>query len=116
MAEVAELVALGFLLSGAFLSMVAGVGLLRFPDLLSRMHAAAKPQVLGVLLILVGIELRTFPDVNAGILLLVALFQVLTVPVAAHIVARTAYRTGRSPAQNLVRDELAGDDPRDRAT
>ncbi|MDS1269878.1 monovalent cation/H(+) antiporter subunit G [Lipingzhangella sp. LS1_29] len=106
MAELVEAVALGCLLAGAALSLVAGVGLLRFPDLLTRLHAATKPQVLGVLLILAGIELRTFPEINAGILLLVAFFQVLTVPVAAHLVARTAYRTGRGRASNLTRDDL----------
>ncbi|MEV2275724.1 monovalent cation/H(+) antiporter subunit G [Nocardiopsis sp. NPDC049922] len=99
------------LLVGAALSLVAGVGLVRFPDLLSRMHTAAKPQVLGLLLVLVGIGLRIAPQdtgvFNVGTLILVGLFQVLTVPVAGHIAARVAYRTGRIREDLLATDELA---------
>ena len=49
---VADVLAGACLISGALLSLAAGVGLLRFPDLLSRMHAATKPQVLGLFLLL----------------------------------------------------------------
>ena len=41
-------------MAGALLGLAAGIGVLRFPDALSRMHAATKPQVLGVLLLLLG--------------------------------------------------------------
>jgi multicomponent Na+:H+ antiporter subunit G len=108
---VLDWVAILCILAGAMLSLVAGVGLVRFPDLLSRMHTAAKPQILGLLLVLVGIGIRLFPvETNVfsvGTLLLVALFQVLTVPVAGHITARVGYRTGRIDESLLVRDELA---------
>ena len=46
------------LLGGAFLAFAAGVGVLRFPDLLARMHAGTKPQVLGLVLVLLGLALR----------------------------------------------------------
>ncbi len=52
--SVLDVVALGCLLAGAFLCLTAGLGLVRFPDVLSRMHAGTKPQVLGVLLVMVG--------------------------------------------------------------
>ena len=48
--QIADVIAGACLLAGAFLCLTAGVGLLRFPDVLSRMHAGTKPQVLGVLL------------------------------------------------------------------
>ncbi|CAL9464735.1 Na(+)_H(+) antiporter subunit G [Nocardiopsis dassonvillei] len=109
---VLDWIAIVCLLSGALLSAVAAVGLVRFPDLLSRMHAAAKPQVLGMLLVLVGIGLRLVPVeetnvFNVGTLLLVGLFQVVTIPVAGHIAARVGYRTGRIRQDLLVRDDLA---------
>ncbi|MFD6095103.1 monovalent cation/H(+) antiporter subunit G [Nocardiopsis flavescens] len=109
---VLDWIAILCLLAGALLSLVAAVGLIRFPDLLSRMHTAAKPQVLGMLLVLVGIGLRLIPVeetnvFNAGTLLLVGLFQVVTIPVAGHIAARVGYRTGRIRADLLTRDELA---------
>ena len=44
-------------LLGAFLCFAAAVGLVRFPDVLSRMHAATKPQTLGLILFAVGVEL-----------------------------------------------------------
>lgn len=107
---VLDWVAVLCLLAGAMLSFVASVGLIRFPDLLSRMHTAAKPQVLGLLLVLVGIGLRLAPVetgiFTVGMLLVVGLFQVITVPVAAHIAARVGYRTGRIDEDLLVTDEL----------
>ena len=42
------------LVAGALLGLAAAIGLVRFPDLLSRMHAATKPQVLGLLLVVLG--------------------------------------------------------------
>ncbi|WP_047870101.1 monovalent cation/H(+) antiporter subunit G [Nocardiopsis sp. RV163] len=108
---VLDWVAILCILAGAALSLVAAVGLLRFPDLLSRMHTAAKPQILGLLLVLVGIGIRLIPvETNVfsvGTLLLVALFQIVTVPVAGHIAARVGYRTGRIDEELITRDELA---------
>jgi multicomponent Na+:H+ antiporter subunit G len=110
--NVLDWIAILCILAGAMLSFVAGVGLIRFPDLLSRMHAAAKPQVLGLLLVLVGIALRILPQEETGVfgigtLLLVGLFQIVTVPVAGHIAARVGYRTGRIRQDLVVTDELA---------
>lgn len=94
------------LLIGAALSFAASVGLIRFPDLMSRMHTAAKPQIMGLALILLGIGLRLFPDPRVGILVLVLLFQILSVPVASHIAGRIAYRTGRIRPDLTEVDEL----------
>ncbi|MFE1167883.1 monovalent cation/H(+) antiporter subunit G [Nocardiopsis sp. NPDC058789] len=110
--NVLDWIAILCILAGALLSLVAAVGLIRFPDLLSRMHAAAKPQVLGLLLVLVGIALRLVPQeetgtFSIGTLILVGLFQVVTVPVAGHIAARVGYRTGRIREDLVVTDELA---------
>lgn len=106
MNAVLDWIAAGCLLVGALLSFAAGVGLVRLPDLLSRMHTTAKPQVLGLILILAGIGIRLAPDPRVGVLLLVALFQVMTVPVATHIAARVTYRTSRVRSDLLVVDEL----------
>ncbi|MFC4066355.1 monovalent cation/H(+) antiporter subunit G [Actinoplanes subglobosus] len=97
------------LLGGALLSLAAGVGLLRFPDLLSRMHAATKPQVLGLLLILAGTAIRLGTAVDITTLVLVGVFQLVTAPVAAHMVGRTAYRARLFRRDLLLADELADD-------
>lgn len=106
---VADVVAAVCLLGGAFLAFAAGMGLARFPNLLSRMHAATKPQVLGLLLMLLGLGLRLRSGPIVWMLVLVALFQMLTAPVAAHMVARAGYRTGKVDPGELVVDELTRD-------
>lgn len=94
------------LILGAMLSFVAGVGLLRFPDVLSRMHAATKPQVLGLLFILLGVALQLRTSLDITTLVLVGMFQLLTAPVAAHMVGRAAYRAGQVREDLLLIDEL----------
>jgi multicomponent Na+:H+ antiporter subunit G len=88
------------------MSLGAAIGLLRFPDLLSRMHAATKPQVLGLFLLLaaIGLQMRTWwvwP-----VLVVAWIFQLLTVPVSAHMVGRAGYRTKHLHRELLTADEL----------
>ncbi|MEQ4520384.1 monovalent cation/H(+) antiporter subunit G [Pseudarthrobacter sp. B907] len=95
-----------FMVLGAVMSLGAAIGLLRFPDLMSRMHAATKPQVLGLFLLLcaVGLQLRTWwvwP-----VLVVAWIFQLLTVPVSAHMVGRAGYRTKHLHPELLSADEL----------
>ncbi|WP_199423088.1 monovalent cation/H(+) antiporter subunit G [Actinotalea solisilvae] len=97
------------LLGGSLLAFSAGVGLLRFPDLLARMHTAAKPQVLGLVLLMLGLGLRLRDGHVLWMLVLVVLFQMLTSPVAAHMVSRAGYRTGKVRNELLVVDELTRD-------
>lgn len=103
---VLDVAALLCLLAAVVLSVAAGVGLLRFPDALSRLHAATKPQIFGLLLVIAAIALdqRSFGTLLA--LVPVFVFQSLTAPVAAHMVGRAAYRTGQVGAETLVIDEL----------
>src|SRR6478609_5673318 len=95
-----------FMVVGALMSLAAAIGLLRFPDLMSRMHAATKPQVLGLFLLLaaIGLQMRTWwvwP-----VLVVAWIFQLLTVPVSAHMVGRAGYRTKHLHPELLSIDEL----------
>ena len=110
MSGVLDVVAGACLIVGALLSLSAGVALMRFPDLLSRMHAATKPQVLGLLLVLLGCGLRLREAVDVTTLILVAVFQMATAPVAAHMIGRSGYRAGLAREDLLVVDDLAGAD------
>ncbi|WP_181764460.1 monovalent cation/H(+) antiporter subunit G [Streptomyces albidus (ex Kaewkla and Franco 2022)] len=101
----ADVAAAVCMVTGAVLCVLAGIGLLRLPDVLTRMHAGTKPQTFGLLLVLIGAGLRLRSGVDMGTLVLVGLFQLLTVPVAAHMVARAAYRAGRVDREHLVVDE-----------
>ena len=57
MSAVLDIVGAIFLLLGAMLCFAASVGLVRFPDVLTRMHAATKPQTLGLLFVVIGVAL-----------------------------------------------------------
>ena len=107
MTAVADWLGGACLLAGALLSLAAGIGVLRFPDVLDRMHAATKPQVLGVLLLLLGLALRLRTPRDLGMIALVGIFQLATAPVAAQMVGRAAYRSGRVDRALLDTDELA---------
>jgi multicomponent Na+:H+ antiporter subunit G len=107
MSQIADVVAGACLLAGAFLCLTAGVGLVRFPDVLSRMHAGTKPQVLGVLLVMAGGAIRLQGLAASWMLLLVAAFQLLTAPVSAHMISRVAYRRRHVRRDLLLVDELA---------
>lgn len=105
-ADVADVVAGVCLVIGALLTLIAAIGILRFPDVLTRMHSATKPQVLGLLLILVALGLRLRDPSTIGLLALVALFQLVTSPIASHMVGRASFRAGQVRRDLLVVDEL----------
>ncbi|MDK3257020.1 monovalent cation/H(+) antiporter subunit G [Blastococcus capsensis] len=107
---VGDVVAVVLLLLGALLCLTAGIGLVRFPDVLTRMHAGTKPQVLGVLLIMVAGAIRLQGWSATWMLLLVAVFQLLTAPVSAHMISRVAYRRRHVRRDLLLVDELRADD------
>lgn len=94
------------LLLGVAFALLAGLGLLRFPDVFSRMHAATKPATLGLLCVVLGAALQMEDGSDAVKLLLVGAFQFLTAPVAAHMIGRAAYRSGAGDRAHLVVDEL----------
>jgi multicomponent Na+:H+ antiporter subunit G len=100
-------------LLGALLALAAAIGLLRLPDVLSRMHAATKPQTAGLVLVVVGAALLLRTSVDTWMLVLVGAFQLITAPVTAHLVGRLAYRSGGVREDLLHRDDLADreDDP-----
>jgi multicomponent Na+:H+ antiporter subunit G len=74
------------------------------------MHAVTKPQVLGLVLLLtaVGLRVRSWPAIT--LLVLVIIFQLLTGPVAAHMVGRAAYRRRDVPRSARGPDAAASSD------
>ncbi|WP_045233479.1 monovalent cation/H(+) antiporter subunit G [Deinococcus pimensis] len=94
------------ILVGAFFVLAAAVGVLRFPDLYSRLHASSKLVTLGSAGIFVGAML-TFSSVEVTTVLVAILaFQFLTTPLAAYMIAQAAYRRGLRPRlESEDRDE-----------
>lgn len=94
------------ILLGAFLSLSAGIGLLRFPDMIARLHAQSKPQAAGLLFILIGLALQ---QTNWGTVLFIfpiLLFQFITTPAAGIVLARGGYRSKHYENVPLYVDEL----------
>ena len=89
-----ELAAAVTLLAGAALCLTGAIGVQRFPDILLRMHAAAKPVSLGIVLPLAGAALRVRNGHDVLQIVLIAALQLLTTPIAAHLVGRAAFRAG----------------------
>ncbi|GAB3623096.1 monovalent cation/H(+) antiporter subunit G [Mariniluteicoccus endophyticus] len=89
---VADVVGLALLFLGALLCLASAIGIVRLDGLFMRMHAASKPQVLGVLLVLAGLALRLRSPFDLGMLFLVGVFQLFTVPASSHMLARAHHR------------------------
>jgi multicomponent Na+:H+ antiporter subunit G len=95
------------LLAGCGLAVLAGVGLVRFPDVFARMHAATKPATLGLVLVAVGAMFRVERLSDVSKLALVVAIQFLTAPVGAHLVGRAAYWAGGALDPSTDPDDLA---------
>lgn len=105
-----EVAAAALLLLGAALALLAGVGLNRFDSVYARIHAATKAVTLGLLLVLIGSALLVGDLGDVAKLALVGVLQLVTAPVAAHMLGRAAHRTGEPLGQSSGLDELAGRD------
>ncbi|WP_110588090.1 monovalent cation/H(+) antiporter subunit G [Microbacterium suaedae] len=101
-----ETVALVLVLCGAVLCLTASIGLLRFRDVPSRLHAATKPQVLGLLFIAGGVAVAFQSWAVVAFLVPIVLIQLAASPIAAHIVGRQAYRNGSIDRDTILIDEL----------
>jgi multicomponent Na+:H+ antiporter subunit G len=99
--------ALGYTLMGTGLVFfwISGVGLIRMPDLFTRMHAGTKATTLGLLLMLLGAA--CVAPQWAPKLLLLAVFVLLTNPLSSSVLARAAYRSGTDTVP-LGHDACAG--------
>lgn len=91
---------------GSSLVLVACVGLIRLPDLYTRMHASTKPATLGVTLTVAALAIHAGELGIAVRGLLVVLFFLLTAPVAAHRLAHAAWLAGVPRWSGTVRDDL----------
>lgn len=95
--DVLQYVAAVVLVAGSAFSLLAAVGMLRLPDLYTRMHAASKAGVVGAGLILIAVALVSLDPPVVLRAILGVLFLVLTTPVSAHLLARAAYQAGIRP-------------------
>jgi multicomponent Na+:H+ antiporter subunit G len=92
-----EIVAALFVLLGGAFTLIASVGVIRLPDVLTRMHASTKAGVLGASLVLVATA-TVFGDISTIAKCVAAiLFLLLTAPIAAHMIGRASLDRDRHP-------------------
>ncbi|WP_010650984.1 monovalent cation/H(+) antiporter subunit G [Oceanobacillus massiliensis] len=94
-------------LVGTFFILSASIGIIRFPDIFTKLHAATKASTLGVISILIAAFLFLYlqHSIISGKLLLAIGFILLTNPVSAHMISRAAHLKGVKPVLNNRKDE-----------
>lgn len=104
MEDIRALTAIIAILVGTFFSLVGVLGMVRLPDVYTRLHATGKVGIYGVVLLLIAAALWTPLGWGRAILLMVLLM--VTGPVASHAISSAAYRIG-IPMKNAIRDDLS---------
>jgi multicomponent Na+:H+ antiporter subunit G len=92
-----------FLLLGGFFCVIAAIGVLRLPDVLTRMHASTKAGILGSSLILIGAAIYLQDTQLTARVIAIILFLMLTSPIGAHMIGRASVRdlhTKKAAAKN----------------
>jgi len=104
---VIEIITCIFILIGVFFTFLSAVGVIRLPDVYSRMHAAGKSSTLGVIFLMLAVVVYFIPEgiINAKILLAI-IFVFMTAPLSSLMVNRSAYRIGVPLEKNNVQDDL----------
>lgn len=92
-----NLVAFLLLCSGFFFIAVAALGVLRFPDFYTRLHAAGKGDTLGIALFVLGLAVYNGFNLVSLKLLFIVIFIFLANPIGGHVLSRAALRAGLKP-------------------
>ena len=98
MLEIAQYLAAALILVGATFSLLATIGVLRLPDLYTRLHAASKAGVVGAGMILAAVGVVSFDGPVILRAILGIFFLLLSTPVSAHLLARAGLRAGYKPS------------------
>lgn len=100
-AQVLRITAYILMLAGVFFAFSSAVGIIRFPDVYTRIHAGTKALTGGALLVLTGSALIAPTWQAAAKILLIAGFFLLTNPLSSHAIARACYRHGIRPEESF---------------
>jgi multicomponent Na+:H+ antiporter subunit G len=92
--------------AGGFFALVGAVGIVRFPDLYTRSHAASKAGTVGSALSMIAIALCTDDVATSMRALAGVVFLLFTAPIAAHLLMRAAYKAGYPLWSGSVVDEM----------
>lgn len=107
MTELAQYLSGVLVIVGALFTLVAAVGLMRLPDVYTRMHAASKAGTMGSCVLLLALAVASADWSISSRALAGIVFFLLTVPISAHLLAKAAHAAGYPLAQPTARDDLA---------
>ena len=103
--EVLKIIGALITLLGSFFLLLGSVGLIRMPDVFTRIQTGTKASTLGTILSLLGIGI-IYLDI-AGKIFLLIVFILITNPVSSHMLARAAHYIGIKKAKITVMDKLS---------
>jgi len=105
--QVAEALGWFFVVSGSIFVIIGGIGLLRFPDFYTRIHAAGITDTMGAWLILIGLMFSSGWTLVTAKLVILLIFLVMTSPLASHALAKAAFMRGLRPmlGHELIRED-----------
>lgn len=103
----AAIVTVVLVLLGGLFSLLAAIGLLRMPDLYTRMQSATKAGTLGVACTAAAAAVHFRDSIASVDAVIVVLFFFLTAPVASHLIARASYTSGHKLWNQTIRDDYA---------
>lgn len=89
-----DIVSSALLIAGVFFGLSGAMGLFRFPDFFTRVHAASVTDTIAAILIISGLLLQTSFDLNTAKLLFILAFLMVTSPTASHALAKSARHGG----------------------
>lgn len=101
-----ELIVSILLLAGAAFMLLAAIGILRLPDLPTRMHASTKAGAMGAMFTMGGVAFYFGDSVVFARAFAIVVFILITSPIAAHVIGRAGYFMGTSLWDGTVKDEL----------
>lgn len=106
--DLKEIVTLILATIGVAFVFISSIGIIKLPDLYTRVHASGKTGTLGIIGVLLAVAVHHGDLIAAAKMIALIAFFWLTAPVAAHMLDRAAYLTGVKCAPQTVQDDLAG--------
>ena len=92
-----DIISIGFMLVGSFFVFAGAVGIYRFPDFYTRLHAAGVTDTLGADLVIVGLMFQAGASLVTVKLIFISLFIFFTSPTSTHAIANAAMTAGLKP-------------------
>ena len=107
MSLIVDIASWALILTGSFIIVVGGIGLVRLPDFYSRAHAAGMTDTLGAALVILGLMAEAGWSLNLARLFFILLFLFFTSPTASHALGHAALFSGVKPWTRASRDDAA---------